>query len=437
MTSERDPWADLAESLGATPNAEPQPPQAAEPPRPKPAPQPAQPRPRPATTGDWDGLASDLGVEGGRTAGSEPPRPSQEASPPRRPAEDRPVRERRAEPPRHDTRDSREPHETSGTPGWADEVVADRGEGGDRAEQPSRDRDDSGECRERRGRRRRGRRGGRGRREGDRPVDERGDRHDLPGVMADDLDRPQEPRAADFDGDGNERRDDLASDAPLASGTDGEGDGEGDGDPPARRRRRGRRGGRRRGRSTRERLAGERLAAEKPESEQRLDDLEDEPLATGYGATPRPAASSRTESSRSTSGGEGERRGRRRRRRGGSSGESSSTTSRREPGRESERRRGSDSSRSSSRSDRGRRRDDFAPVAGRFDEDDEGLEFLGVEDAGRASQGSRERRPTAPDESIAESGLDTVREVPSWVEAIGIVIAANLDARDKSTGGRK
>jgi len=73
-------------------------------------------------------------------------------------------------------------------------------------------------------------------------------------------------------------------------------------------------------------------------------------------------------------------------------------------------------------------------VAGRFDEDDEGLEFLGVEEAGRAP---RDRRPTSEDDSIAESGLDTVREVPSWVEAIGIVIASNLDARNKSAGGRK
>lgn len=76
-------------------------------------------------------------------------------------------------------------------------------------------------------------------------------------------------------------------------------------------------------------------------------------------------------------------------------------------------------------------------MAGRFDEDDEGLEFLGVEEAGRAASGPRDRRPASEDEAIAESGLDTVREVPSWVEAIGIVIAANLDARNKSSGGRK
>ncbi len=32
---------------------------------------------------------------------------------------------------------------------------------------------------------------------------------------------------------------------------------------------------------------------------------------------------------------------------------------------------------------------------------------------------------------LAESGLNTVTDVPSWVEAIGIVIAGNLDARNR------
>ena len=36
------------------------------------------------------------------------------------------------------------------------------------------------------------------------------------------------------------------------------------------------------------------------------------------------------------------------------------------------------------------------------------------------------------DESIVESGLNTVLDVPSWVEAIGIVIAGNLDSRSRS-----
>ncbi len=39
------------------------------------------------------------------------------------------------------------------------------------------------------------------------------------------------------------------------------------------------------------------------------------------------------------------------------------------------------------------------------------------------------------DESIVESGLNTVLDVPSWVEAIGIVIAGNLDSRSRAPRG--
>ncbi len=72
-------------------------------------------------------------------------------------------------------------------------------------------------------------------------------------------------------------------------------------------------------------------------------------------------------------------------------------------------------------------------MAGRHDDDDEGLEFLGVEEAGQ--EGSRRPRAPEDDEILAESGLSTVLDVPSWVEAIGIVIAGNLDARNKSGRG--
>ncbi len=78
------------------------------------------------------------------------------------------------------------------------------------------------------------------------------------------------------------------------------------------------------------------------------------------------------------------------------------------------------------------RRADFAPVAGTYDEDDEGLEFLGIEDA--AASTSRREPRADHDDVLAESGLDSVREVPSWVEAIGIVIAGNLDARSRGRG---
>ena len=150
MTSERDPWADLAESLGASPGAEPQHPRAVEPPRPRPAKQPSRPRPQAATGGDWDGLASNLlGVDGDRPAASEPSEPAREPAPARSRVEQPPARERRAEQ-RHE-----EPITTSA---WADEVLADTG---NQAESPSGergnrgDRDESGDGRERRGRRRR------------------------------------------------------------------------------------------------------------------------------------------------------------------------------------------------------------------------------------------------------------------------------------------
>jgi hypothetical protein len=72
-------------------------------------------------------------------------------------------------------------------------------------------------------------------------------------------------------------------------------------------------------------------------------------------------------------------------------------------------------------------------VSSGYDEDDEGLEFLGVEEAGREAP-RREPRPEDA-EILEESGLNTVRDVPSWVEAIGIVIAGNLDARSRRGGG--
>jgi hypothetical protein len=137
-----------------------------------------------------------------------------------------------------------------------------------------------------------------------------------------------------------------------------------------------------------------------------------------------------------------DRGGRRRRRRRGGEGRGRETTR----ARGGEGREGGD--RASGRSGRGQRRDgdsrssstlsrgrrgDFAPVAGGYNEDDEGLEFLGVEDVSRRT----DRRESSPedDEILAESGLNDVLDVPSWVEAIGIVIAGNLDARSRSSRG--
>ena len=60
-----DPWASLAESLGATPANEPSKPAASRPPqaasKPKP---PRQMPPTKPASGNWDQLASELGVAG-------------------------------------------------------------------------------------------------------------------------------------------------------------------------------------------------------------------------------------------------------------------------------------------------------------------------------------------------------------------------------------
>jgi hypothetical protein len=76
------------------------------------------------------------------------------------------------------------------------------------------------------------------------------------------------------------------------------------------------------------------------------------------------------------------------------------------------------------------------PVSRGYDEDDEGLEFLGVEEASREPGPRREPRRGDEDDVLAESGLSSVLDVPSWVEAIGIVIASNLDARSRPKSER-
>ena len=216
-----------------------------------------------------------------------------------------------------------------------------------------------------------------------------------------------------------------------------------DGDRPRRRRRRGRRGGR--GRSRDERDAAGRETGERREAPagSTADQVDDEPLPTGYGVRPAPRTDApRGEGEAARKGDEDrEGRGRRRRRRGRGEGRSgreaggATGSNRSAQGRRGRRSEGELRSSSSTLS-RGRRAD-FAPVAGGYDEDDEGLEFLGIEEAGREAP-RRESRP-GDDEILAESGLDSVRDVPSWVEAIGIVIAGNLDARSRprGEGGRR
>jgi len=74
-------------------------------------------------------------------------------------------------------------------------------------------------------------------------------------------------------------------------------------------------------------------------------------------------------------------------------------------------------------------------VAGGRDEDDEGLDFLGIEEAGYDAPPRSERQHADDEDGQSDGGIGPVLDVPSWVEAIGIVIAGNLDARSRSPRG--
>ncbi|NBW97364.1 MAG: hypothetical protein EBR28_11710 [Planctomycetia bacterium] len=234
----------------------------------------------------------------------------------------------------------------------------------------------------------------------------------------------------------DELANDRGDDRPAPRGEHGDRPLDDEGRPRRRRRRRGRRGGRR-GESGAERPAGEAGGEGRLPRSGTSDEPDEEPLPAGYGRAP---AARQPEQRDSAGGAEGgERRGRRRRRGRGddsgrrSGGETAGDGSKRR-GRRG--RRNSDGERTSSSSSLARRsRDDFAPVSRGYDEDDEGLEFLGVEEASREQHARRERHPE-DDDVIVESGLSAVRDVPSWVEAIGIVIAGNLDARSRPRSER-
>ena len=200
----------------------------------------------------------------------------------------------------------------------------------------------------------------------------------------------------------------------------------GDDAQPRKRRRRGRRGSGSRGRSQGDETGtrGERPPRPAP-ADQHGDD---EPLPASYGSRP-PARddAGRSEPTASPASDDASRtRGRRRRsRRSGGEGRRESPPAQRSD--RSAGRRGS--RRDEPRPTRGRR-SDFEPVAGRYDEDDEGLEFLGVEEAARSA--TPRPRAAEDDDVLTESGLTGVLDVPSWVEAIGIVIAGNLAGRSRS-----
>lgn len=221
---------------------------------------------------------------------------------------------------------------------------------------------------------------------------------------------------------------------------------------PRKRRRRGRRGGRRRrGRSSSgesgeilggrdEEAPGGGTAAVEPR------DTDDEPLRSGYMGEVARTGSESARRADAVSDGDRGRRGRRGRsgrgRRADGSGEGGDRrpAAERQPsesagrGRDSAARnagRQGEGSRRGSRSDQGRRSrgGDFKPVGGSLHEDDEGLELLSADEAG--SSGRERPSSREEDDVFVESGLADVLDVPSWVEAIGIVIAGNLEARSR------
>ena len=226
---------------------------------------------------------------------------------------------------------------------------------------------------------------------------------------------------------------------------------------PRRRRRRGRRGGRRRqprdahdARDTRDGqdVRDSRDSSERPEmpggndqeshTPARRDDERDSTRVQGNDELPPSGYLSETGRPPSVSRENGSKRTppRGRRRSGSASQGTRRDTSDSDANRRVRRRVDDDKRRSSSESLARSRRDEFSPVGG-YDEDDEGLEFLGVEEdvAERNRSTNARRQDSEMDDLLNETGLGAVHDVPSWIEAIGIVIAGNLDARSKSPRG--
>ena len=456
-----------------------------------------QPPAEPASSG-WEALADSLGIAPVPVAPPRPtqPRRAAESAQPR--AERPPVRDTTEER-QIGSRDARSATSWQDDELPARRPVSDglperlpsEGRGDSREEPRGEGREDG----EGRGRRRRGRRGGRGRRRDDDRPASTGDERRTDSATEDlgvreprEFDqvrevrperparRSEEPRSGgrsredeppregrrrppandDFesiDADGERSHDEQGfDDIDNTAGSDqrnDEGAGRRDDESqPRPRRRRGRRGGRSRVRGRDD--APPAGNADRPAGAR---DADDEPLPASYDSRTggRPESSTRGEDGRrppitreTTEGASeesaGPTRGRRRRRRGDAprTGSDEPRKSGTPVRRESTRTRSSDARRGRSGEARTTtpsrsRRDDFTPVSGRYDEDDEGLEFLGVEEAVRDA--APRARSGEDDDVLTESGLISVLDVPSWVEAIGIVIAGNLAGRS-SRGGR-
>ena len=478
MTENNDPWANLADTLGAAPGGEPpQQPQRrpAKPSKPAEAEKPVNETPAAETSQtDWGGVADQLGIQSSAPAS---PKPSKERAPreadraPQPPQAERlPVDDgfgagllddggvaapRSSRPPRR-TNDRRrrssrparsDDDERQATPSRNDLSQESSDQTRDQVRDQARDQatDESGEPR----RRRRGRRGGRGRgRRNDRSTQEEaraddnevlpgygrnldGERTERQGSAAEASSNvlPQSPREDGFgqrvNTDSEERT--AESDAGLRSGSSRDEDQEEartDNRPPRRRRRR-----RGRGRRTRD---GETSGNEGQRSHEKSGEESNEVQGdqqTGEKPFTERELRGNEESDR-------EPRRRRRRRRRTSDEESQETSGEGRPAR----RPASDNSSGQRRPARsggrrgesgrggggeGRRRETFSRVGSRREDDEEGLEFLGTED----DMAPSDHRDNGNEDVLSESGLDGVRDVPSWVEAIGIVIASNMDSR--------
>lgn len=427
MSEANDPWASLADALGATPHRDaPPPPAQRQPEKPRQPPRTEAPKAAaPRTSPGWDDLDTSLGLPPAREA----TRPAAPRSQELRPAEPRPAAPRQAEP-----RVSHEPPPYERPRAAEDERTrtseSDRPRASEAAQPRGEGDEPGGEARPRRRRGRRGGRGrgGRGRREEGTAAPRRDDSRPHEGDLDASTDERLPARADDFDDEPRPAADRGSAEPALDE----------DGRPRRRRRRRGRRGGRRE--TTADERGGDPGSAGPPartSPDRARDDLDEEPLPSGYG---RSQAARQPDSRDPSPRGEGgERRGRRRRR---GRGDDTARRPAAEAGGDASRRRGrrsrrsADDERTSSSSSLARRsRDDFAPVSRGYDEDDEGLEFLGLEEAGNEPP-RRDQRHVEDDDVLVESGLNAVRDVPSWVEAIGIVIAGNLDARSRPRADR-
>ena len=506
MTENNDPWANLADSLGAAPGGEPsQKPQSRpiKPSKPAEAEKPAsKDSATEAPRTDWGGVADQLGIEGSKPAPSKPatnrasqksepaPRVSDAESQPRddgfgagllddgaptprrssRPRSQNGERRKSAPRPHRSEDDSVQeaPRQRERSQDRSEDRSQERSQerseersqnrSQDRSEGRSQDRsqerdhergenatDESGEPR----RRRRGRRGGRGRgRRTDQRSQEEGrvevraeDSEDLPGYGRN-LDgerherqgspssesasegQPRTSQDGDFgqvlnaDTESNERE-------VNADGRDDRRESSDDDRPPRRRRRR-----RGRGRRTRDGVESEHDESRTQQDEHGEASSESRDISRDGEGTHTQRDTRRSEDS------DGEPRRRRRRRRT-SDDDSQEPRGEDRPARRSSRSEGTSSQRQSTRGggrkrevSRGgdgesRRRETFSRVGSQREDDEEGLEFLGTED----EMAPVDRRDATDEDVLSESGLDSVRDVPSWVEAIGIVIASNMDSR--------